>query len=564
MTGKQKKGVTWASVVTGTSGPVLSPPESSQTSSHNTKEDVHDIKEDGHDVGDSINLDRLNVSEDKPVCESEDESEDQPFYTTVSGPYWTCNLNFGGYSEKGLQFMPLKLIERYPDEHVNDPDEKKVAAEYFVKNKFRNHWDLYFLRDPRRNGDIILLVPSSQFERFLTRANETIGLTLVIPRGSASTDYLRTFGEWDTPVPRFLGRAITHDSVRNLQNRAMELEKDDLSRLSPPRLQLYYDKLDNICDSFKGYADRIKAVLSRRTRVQKLKANSRMVKRVQRYLGLREQLLAGTSSSNDPSISSWDVNKPAPYKPASAMRFVCVDVEAMERNHAIVTEIGVAILDTARIENTAPGERGENWFSKIEAHHFRVEEYSHFVNKRYVKGCPDAFHFGKSVFVPRKSMAEMLSQVIGEARSTTSEKPIVLVGHDVLQDLKYLKTVGYSVWGLGNVFDEADTLSMFRRVARRLNGCGLQTICDELGTSGPDFHNAGNDAVYTLRAMIAMIIRRTIQGSDFLPNDAEEPLVSDDWSDGEADDGGPPQLSKEPTEPAKRAPSAATSRNIKW
>lgn len=73
---------------------------------------------------------------------------------------------------------------------------------------------------------------------------------------------------------------------------------------------------------------------------------------------------------------------------------MCVDVEAWERSHSLVTEVGLAILDTEDIEDTTPGKNGENWFSSIEAHHFRIKERRHLVNRAFVKGCPEAFDFG--------------------------------------------------------------------------------------------------------------------------------------------------------------------------
>ncbi|KAI0603072.1 hypothetical protein F4775DRAFT_12004 [Biscogniauxia sp. FL1348] len=505
------------------------------------------------------NMEKLTISADEPPSST---SYALPTSTTISRPSMTSDLGFGEYSEKGVQFVPLKLINKFPHEHVIKAYQQEVAT-FFKENLFSSQdWDLFVLRDPRRKNDLLLLVPSYQFQKFLHFTNTSLDGNLAIPRSEARDDYFLTFGEWGLPVPRFLGRVESCDGFKDLETRAKTLETDDLSGLSLPRVQLYNNKMDHIYDSFKSQGDRDRVVEARNRRGEKLKGNSRMVKRVQRYLGLRKPQLVDPFSSTDPLHLSWNVNKPSPYKPTGAVRFVCIDVEAMERNTNIVTEIGLAILDTSRIENTAPGERGENWFSKIEAHHFRIEEYSHHVNKRFVKGCPDAFHFGKSVFVPRMNMARVLGQVIGENRSM-NKKPVILVGHDVKQDLKYLKKVGYNVWRLSHVLDQADTLWMYQRIARRQKCCGLETICDELGTSGPDFHNAGNDAVYTLRAMIAMIIKQTIQGPDFHIN-SDEPPVADELSDGEADDGGNPVLSQEPEELARPPRNANTREWVKW
>jgi hypothetical protein len=90
----------------------------------------------------------------------------------------------------------------------------------------------------------------------------------------------------------------------------------------------------------------------------------------------------------------WNAELASPFKVETAVRFVCVDIEAYEKNHEIVTEVGLAILDTDDLEGVAPGPRGENWFELIKARHLRVDEYSYMVNQEYIKGCPENFNFG--------------------------------------------------------------------------------------------------------------------------------------------------------------------------
>lgn len=83
-----------------------------------------------------------------------------------------------------------------------------------------------------------------------------------------------------------------------------------------------------------------------------------------------------------------------------------------------------------------------------------------------------------------------------------------MVGHDLLSDMKYLKAIGFNIWNSPLFLDEADTKNMFQRVRRDPSGRKLAVMCNELGVPGRNFHNAGNDAMYTLRAMIAMAVLR--------------------------------------------------------
>lgn len=87
-----------------------------------------------------------------------------------------------------------------------------------------------------------------------------------------------------------------------------------------------------------------------------------------------------------------------------------------------------------------------------------------------------------------------------------------MVGHDLVMDLRYLQKIGCNIWKLPQFVDEVDTKSMFQRVQFASDGRSLQHVCSELDIPGRDFHNAGNDAVYTLRAMIAMAIKKKVGG----------------------------------------------------
>lgn len=60
----------------------------------------------------------------------------------------------------------------------------------------------------------------------------------------------------------------------------------------------------------------------------------------------------------------------------------------------MVTEVGIAVLDTKDIDGIPPGDNGANWFQLIKAYHLRVDEYKGIVNSEFVQGCPHAFNFG--------------------------------------------------------------------------------------------------------------------------------------------------------------------------
>lgn len=69
-------------------------------------------------------------------------------------------------------------------------------------------------------------------------------------------------------------------------------------------------------------------------------------------------------------------------------------MEAYERDTRVITEIGLAVLNTEDLIDICPGEGGVNYFSLVQAHHVRIMERCNIVNHEFVVGCPEAFHFG--------------------------------------------------------------------------------------------------------------------------------------------------------------------------
>lgn len=90
--------------------------------------------------------------------------------------------------------------------------------------------------------------------------------------------------------------------------------------------------------------------------------------------------------------------------------------------------------------------------------------------------------------------------------------------------MAYLLKIGYNIWRVPHFVDEVDTQSMFRRLYRSENGRGLESMCRMLEHPGSDFHNAGNDAHYTLQCMVIMAIRQMLSppGPEMLGIEASE------------------------------------------
>lgn len=59
--------------------------------------------------------------------------------------------------------------------------------------------------------------------------------------------------------------------------------------------------------------------------------------------------------------------------------------------------------------------------------------------------------------------------------------------------------------------EEVDTATMWRYHTRENNPRSLGVILAELGIVGWNLHNAGNDAAYTLQAMIGIAIKAIVE-----------------------------------------------------
>lgn len=119
----------------------------------------------------------------------------------------------------------------------------------------------------------------------------------------------------------------------------------------------------------------------------------------------------------------------------------------------------------------------------------------------------------KTQMIPIKEINKAVGRILGDNKSE-DKRPVIIVGHDIRQDLNYLLKIGYNPWRVQHIVDEVDTKTLFQRIERSPNGRGLALMCDRLGIPGYHYHNAGNDAVHTLRAMITMAIKRTVEDSD--------------------------------------------------
>lgn len=321
----------------------------------------------------------------------------------------------------------------------------------------------------------------------------------------------------------------------------------------------FKEKMEAALDASKNKSKASKAK-KQGERIQLKQKWCRELKRTQRYLGLRPRRTA--TAKDDPlqkAELSWTelqdarkehalaagqtlppiaVDEAMPYPCDKDVVFVCVDVESYERSHNIITEIGVSTLDSRDLQGIPPGEDGKAWRGIIRARHFRIQEHAHLINTDFVSGCADRFEFndGQSEWISIKDAPRIVASCFrppfsgtpatrltlaaeppnhtnptshtAQAHESDSERRnIILVGHDISQDINYLQRLGYNPLNLSTLLEIIDTASLYRALTRDNNARSLGAILLDIGITGWNLHNAGNDAAYTLQALLGIAIR---------------------------------------------------------
>ncbi|KAL2022330.1 hypothetical protein VTK56DRAFT_5728 [Thermocarpiscus australiensis] len=458
-------------------------------------------------------------------------------------------LAMGDISPEGWTFVPWRLVEEYPNMFVGKRNGIRAAPLFTLEALHQNRvWDLYYIHRPAdTRGKPVVFVPTHQFQHLLDIVNAKLATQLTIPPGKNEERFNMSFGLGNTPRPRFLGRSDSPECFKTLCKGIPKPKADDDLKRATHLGREEFLRLLSTVDAAKK--DTAKSRKKHWNRVRARKAWGRSIKRVQRYLGLRQRALAPVTGA--PSV--LDLHLQLALNPEKSVMFVAIDVEAYEHNQALLTEVGIATLDTADIQNVAPGDGGEGWFPLIRARHIRVKENTWALNRQYVHGCADRFSFGMSEFICQADIPSILAQLIDEATfmdpvdGILRQRQVVLVFHESSSDVKYLRTLGYNVYNAQNVLEVVDTRELHQYVTRSNDSASLESVLRYLGITYQYLHNAGNDAVYTLRAMVGLAVKKRMAS---LENVGKKPLhhvpysefkEKEGWSSGGEDsDGGEP------------------------
>ncbi|KAK4988428.1 hypothetical protein LTR50_003942 [Elasticomyces elasticus] len=460
---------------------------------------------------------------------------------------FTPDDRLGQLSPPGFTFTPIVAASKFPYKFVDRQFSQPIASRFFDANKFwSREWDLYYVHPAEgETTKPLILIPETQFQALIYQVN------IAFPELNFNiTQELRDFGLAldfpDHPAlrPRWLGHSTSKDHYAFLE----KCIPDRRFRFAGEPKGMYAPEVGSL-EAFKAKMEAIAELNKNRKKGDKSKKkqallglqsdSSGQVKRVQRYLRLRPRVQGGghldsgpVPASPSPPLPAVDPSRLSPYDFDSSAVFICIDCESYERNHSLITEIGIATLDTNDIKNIPPGVKGEAWFAKIRARHIRIKEHLHLENRDFVQGCAESFEFGKSEIVSLKDAPQVIGSCFKEPFSapgssepadlldlsdtqsttttTTPESPmrnVIILGHDTQQDISYLHTLGYSPLNLSTLLEVMDTRAMYQAHTRNAQPRSLANILYDFDLVGWNLHNAGNDAVYTMHVMLAMAVQ---------------------------------------------------------
>ena len=387
----------------------------------------------------------------------------------------------------------------------------------------------------------LFLIPSKEVEALFKKIHSTLGIYCGFPDITRHPGF--DLGFQEGPRPRYLGCLTEHRSLNDLEAMIPDKSEEEPEVVEDHSFPAFRRKMEAAILAGKNRQKNAREK-KRRDRVLTKKAWCAQLRRTQCYLGVRPR---GTADKeilhSDPNLSYEEsqvaqeayekavglrlpkliTTDPVPYPFDQDVVFVCVDVEAYERDRHRITEIGISTLDIRDLKSIPPGEGGGEWMSKIRARHFRIVEHGHLVNTEFVSGCADNFmeRFGTSEWISIKEAPQVVGSCfrypfsapglyhpypddpreVGRHGSGSqylhpvddnnqAKRNIILVGHDIKADIEYLRNMGYDVTNLPNLLEAIDTADLFRAMKHEQQTRSLGAVLLELELVGWHLHNA--------------------------------------------------------------------------
>ncbi|KAK7446083.1 hypothetical protein CaCOL14_006477 [Colletotrichum acutatum] len=419
-------------------------------------------------------------------------------------------MKTGDLSAENMTFVSWDVVQRYPLNFIGKTNRPK-ATPFFDDIAEEHTWDFFYVYHPKAlDQSPYIFVPTIQFQHFLDVVNASIQTKLTIPAGKPGEMFYLVFGSSCTIRPKYIARSASHNEYRALDD-AIPLPEDDDA--CDDATVFGMETLMNLLNMHANFKD-IKTK-SKKKKQNKALNRAESLYDAQLYLGLRPK-----ASDVDEKNKKVELDKPVPHALEQNVVFVCIDIEVAEEHHGTVLEIGISTLDTNDLVGVLPGQNGSNWVPFIKNRHLVTYEYRHIRNRKYIKGCPELFNFGKSEYPKLNDLPDKVHAAVSDLSFDNKEdaadkdkrpRTIVLLGHDLGADLGYLDKMGVELWGISGVASRTlDSKDMHQAWRGESQGRSLGMVLTDLGIEHSNLHNAGNDAAYTMQAMLGVAITERV------------------------------------------------------
>ncbi|KGO42087.1 hypothetical protein PEX1_049340 [Penicillium expansum] len=424
-------------------------------------------------------------------------------------------------------FTSAVTMARFPFKYLQGENSKRVNEQFYKRDKFWSRtWDLYYLSVPRVVSQTpFLLIRTSQAQALLEEINSALNLNLTLT-GVGKEGLVIEIDDEKLPQPVYLGRSSSRDRKAKLEGKVP----------SPPENWGPWAQLvePHVFEDFERKIKQSIATIKTKKNTQKQAAQDARLKkwqeclcRVQAYFGLRPVLQPNVTQPSfaNGQIEAIDVLKPVKWAFQDAPIFISIDLEWMDCHGSLgsLTEVGISTLDMLDLEDVFPGDYGEMWVKRIRSRHLRVKEYRNWVNDTYTPGCPGRFRFGESEMIPYAEIANVVDAAFHPpymvpleeekiAAHKYQKRTVILVGLDLHGDITHLQRAGSQVFINLNetssvIRETVEVAELYRVNAGENQNRGLRALLGLLNILSPDLHNAGNDAYYTLHALLRLMLR---------------------------------------------------------
>ena len=200
--------------------------------------------------------------------------------------------------------------------------------------------------------------------------------------------------------------------------------------------------------------------------------------------------------------------------------FVAIDFEGNEHEHLPgVNQIGVSTLDTRDLPHAS--ELGQNM---IQAKLYCIPKpgSKRRALRRFQEEMSKRFKFSEPEWITREQIQDTLITIFRErgldSCAPSEPRNIVLVGHALHNELRNMERLGFRPESHARIIARFDTQHLAKEIRGETESTKLRKLVrDELSgknvyaagaqSSKRPFHNAGNDAVFTLEAMLLLMLK---------------------------------------------------------